>query len=196
MTTIPPEVGTKARSMTSTTTATTSSSSLSSSSMMMMIPLNVNDYQRLARTKLPPAVYEYLASGSDDEHTLQENQAAFARWYLRPRVLLRPLGTVSTRTILFGRDVAMPVFCSPAGVQALCDPAHGECATARAAGRANILFGLSQHATRSIEQVAAAAPDTFKFYQLYILKDRTLTLQLLQRALDAGYEGACVCVFV
>jgi (S)-2-hydroxy-acid oxidase len=149
---------------------------------------NVNDFQVLARKLLKKDLYEYLASGSDDEQTLSENQAAFKRWFLRPRVM-RPVGKISTATTLFGHAVSMPIFASPAGVHALCDPRHGECATARACATAGILFGLSQHSTRSIEDVAAAAPGSVKFYQAYILKDRQKTLSLIQRAVNAGYQG-------
>lgn len=178
---------------------------------------NVNDFQILAKKTLRKDLYEYLASGSDDEQTLSENILGFRRWFLRPRVL-RPVGRISTRTVLrFGqRDrgissgnggsryfefpVAMPVFVSPAGVHALCDEQHGECATARACAKASILFGLSQHSTRSIEDVAAAtqpsgrSPASLKFYQAYILKDRWRTLSLIRRAIRAGYQGILLTV--
>ena len=153
-----------------------------------LVPLNVDDFEEIARKKLSKALYEYLASGTDDEQALRENRAAFKRWFLRPRVLT-PVGNLSASTELFGHKLSFPVFTSPAGVQALCDPDHGECATARACGRAGILFGLSQHATRSIEQVAEAAPRTLKWYQAYILKDRNVTKKLVERALQAGYQG-------
>ncbi|OEU19620.1 hypothetical protein FRACYDRAFT_181873 [Fragilariopsis cylindrus CCMP1102] len=158
---------------------------------------NVDDFQILAKKRLTPDLYDYLASGSDDEQTLLENSRAFKRWYLRPRVL-RPVGNVNTRTVLrFGGNVAMPIFVSPAGVHALCDD-EGECATVRACANASILFGLSQHSTRSIEEVAEASSSSssrssstssLNFYQAYILKDRTRTLLLLRRALRAGYKG-------
>jgi len=149
---------------------------------------NVNDFQILAHQLLPKDLYEYLASGSDDEVTLNENRRAFQRWFLRPRVM-RPVGKISTRTTLFGNSVSMPVFVSPAGVHALCDP-EGECTTVQACAKAGILFGLSQHSTRSIEEVAAAAPpSTLRWYQLYILKDRARTKSLIRRALKAGYTG-------
>ena len=159
-------------------------------------PCNLDDFQRLAKLRIPKALYEYLASGTDDEQTLAENRSAFKQWYLRPRVL-RPVGNISTQTtICFGRTSllqqqfsSMPVFVSPAGVHALCDTTHGECATARACQTAGILFGLSQHATRSIEEVAQAAPRCNKWYQAYILKDRAMTLSLVARAIQAGYQG-------
>lgn len=155
---------------------------------------NVSDYQAISRSILPKPLYEYLASGTDDEQTLSENESAFKCWYLRPRVM-RPVGSISTATTLFGQKLSLPVFISPAGVHALVD-SHGECASARAAQRASTLFGLSQHSTRSIEQVADACANNAKeggtsnlWYQSYILKDRAMTLRLVRRAKKAGYKG-------
>lgn len=103
---------------------------------------------------------------------------------------MRPVGNVTTDTYLFGQKLSMPVFISPAGVHALCDEQNGECASARACGRVGTLFGLSQHATRSIEQVAnATLGKTNLWYQSYILKDRDMTLRLVKRAAKAGYKG-------
>lgn len=157
-----------------------------------LAPQNINDYQVLAKRKLPKALYEYLASGTDDEQTLSENKAAFKLWYLRPRVM-RPVSNISTETMLFGQKLEMPVFVSPAGVQALCHE-EGECATARACGNVGTMFGLSQHATKSIEEVSTAAPATNLWYQAYILKDRELTLRLIDRAVKAGYQGVFLTV--
>jgi len=147
---------------------------------------NSNDYQVVARKILSKPLYEYLASGTDDEQTLSENESAFKSWYLRPRVM-RPVRSISTATQLFGQRLSMPIFVSPAGVHALCDEAEGECASARACGRVGTLFGLSQHATRSIEEVAEAtrAEGTNLWYQSYILNDRDMTLRLVRRAADA-----------
>jgi (S)-2-hydroxy-acid oxidase len=165
------------------------SSSLSSLSTMTIC--SVNDYQTLAKRKLSKALYEYLASGTDDEQTLSENRSAYKAWYLRPRVL-RPLSNLTTSTTLFGRQYSMPVFVSPAGVHALCHD-DGECATARACQSVGILFGHSQHATKSIEEVAMATSSSTTFssspssrwYQAYILKDR----DLIQRAKKTGCHG-------
>jgi len=105
-----------------------------------------------------------------------------------------PVGGISTATTLFGQRLSFPVFTSPAGVQALCDEEEGECATARACGRVGTMFGLSQHATRSIEEVASAAGGTLRWFQSYIMKDRSLTLRLVKRAVKAGYKGIFVTV--
>jgi hypothetical protein len=96
-----------------------------------LVPYNLDDFQAIAKAKLPRDLYEYLASGGDDEQTLSQNKAAFKQWFLRPRVLRR-MTHLNTETTLYGQTLSMPVFVSPAGVMALCDPTHGECATARA----------------------------------------------------------------
>jgi len=148
---------------------------------------NLDDYQRRARKTLPAPLYEYLASGTDDERTLHCNRHAFLDWFLRPRVM-RPVQNISTRTTLFGCNLAAPVFVSPAGVHGLVDPA-GERATAAACGRFGTICGVSQHSTASIEEVAETAPETDLWYQSYILVDRDATLNLVKRAVDAGYKG-------
>lgn len=148
---------------------------------------NVDDYQVLARQKLQKALYEYVASGTDDEQTLSENRSAFKLWYLRPRVM-RPVAEVRTVTQLLGQDMSFPFFVSPAGVMAVCSE-EAECAVARACGKMGTVFSISQHSTRSIEQISEAAPQTCKFYQCYILKDRALTAQLIQRAVRVGCKA-------
>jgi (S)-2-hydroxy-acid oxidase len=155
---------------------------------------NVNDFQVLAKKYLPKDLYEYLASGTDDAQTLYENRVAFQRWFLRPRVL-RCVGNISTKTQLFSYTVNMPVFVSPAGVHALCHE-EGECATARACAKAGILFALSQHSTKSIEEVRTTTMHEggIQFYQAYILKNRQKTLSLIRRAIHAGYHGIILTV--
>lgn len=153
---------------------------------------NLLSYQRHAKSKLSAALYEYIASGTDDEQTLSENRSAFKGWYLRPRFMV-PVGNLSARTQLFNQQLSFPVFVSPAGVQCLCDD-EGEVATARACRRVGTMFGLSQHATRSIEEVASEAGGANLWYQSYILKERDLTLRMVKRAVDAGYKGVFLTV--
>jgi len=155
-------------------------------------PLNVVDYQVIARHKLPKAIYEYIASGTDDEHTLTDNVQAFQRWYLRPRVL-RSVRNLSTTTSVLGIDMALPVFTSPAGVQGVAHP-DGELATARACERMGMLMGVSQHATKTIEAVAAASSCP-KWFQTYFLKDRIVTQRIVERAVRAGYKGKVLSLY-
>src|SRR3954471_22767208 len=94
-------------------------------------PLNVADYEALARERLDPGCWAYYAGGSGDEWTLRENRAAFGRWVLRPRVLV-DVAEVSTRTTLLGHELSMPLLVAPVAYLRMAHP-DGEEALARAA---------------------------------------------------------------
>lgn len=150
----------------------------------------VDDFQRQARNCLPKSIYEYLASGSETEQTLREDRSGFSRLALRPRVM-RPVSGLSCAVPNYlgtGRSLSLPVFASPAGVHRLVHP-EGECATVRACANSGTAFGLSQHATRSIEEVHEAAPLAHRWFQSYLLKDHARTETLVRRAVRAGYAG-------
>ncbi|CAM9699743.1 unnamed protein product [Scytosiphon promiscuus] len=123
---------------------------------------------------------------------LAENRQAFKRIFLLPR-MMRDVSSLDLRLDVFGQRLSMPVFVSPAGVHKLMHPA-GECATARACDEVGTLMGVSQHATVSLEEVAAAAPRCARWFQLYILKDRELTANILRRSEKAGYSAICLTV--
>ena len=148
--------------------------------------VNIDDLRRLARRRLPNGVFNYIDGGAEDEVTMQTNRAAFRRWNFAPRVL-RDMSRVDTSATLLGRRLPFPLVLAPAGFTRMPDP-DGELAVARAAARAGIPYCLSTVATRSIEEVAAAA-DGCHWFQLYPLRDRELTRDLVQRAADAGYQA-------
>ncbi|CAN0053827.1 unnamed protein product [Ectocarpus sp. 12 AP-2014] len=154
--------------------------------------ISLDDFQRQAKLILGKALYEYVASGTDDEQTLSENRQAFKRMFLLPR-MMRVVSDIDVRLDVFGQRLSMPVFVSPAGVHKLMHP-EGECATARACAEAGTLMGVSQHATVSLEDVAAAAPRCARWFQLYTLKDRELTADILRRSEKAGYTAICLTV--
>uniref|UniRef100_A0A7S2V2J3 FMN hydroxy acid dehydrogenase domain-containing protein n=1 Tax=Fibrocapsa japonica TaxID=94617 RepID=A0A7S2V2J3_9STRA len=154
--------------------------------------ISLDDFQAQAKKLLSKALYEYVASGSDDEQTLAENKQAFKRCFLRPR-MMKAVEPLDTRTTIFGDTFSMPVFISPHGVHKLMH-SDGEEATSRAAAEAGILMGVSQHATTSLEDVARAAPHGCRWFQAYILKDRELTGSIIQRAVKAGYKAIILTV--
>ena len=148
--------------------------------------VNIDDLRRLARRRLPNGVFNYIDGAAEDEVTMRANREAFRRWNFAPRVL-RDMSQVDTSTTLLGRRLPFPLVLAPAGFTRMPDP-DGELAVARAAARAGIPYCLSTVATRSIEEVAAAA-DGCHWFQLYPLRDRELTRDLVQRAADAGYQA-------
>jgi 4-hydroxymandelate oxidase len=143
------------------------------------------DHRRLqehARAVLDPAVFDFFAGGAGDETTLRTGTAAWGRVGLRPHVL-RDVTRVDTRTRVLGRELAGPVGVAPVGYQSLAHP-DGELATARGARRAGALLALSTRSSHRIEEVAAEAGPWW--FQVYVLRDRGLTRELVRRAAASG----------
>ena len=133
---------------------------------------------------MPRMFFDYYAGGSGDEWTLAENRRAFQRWVLRPRVL-RDVSQVDLTTTVLGREVAFPILVAPSAFQRLADP-DGELAVARAAKSAGSLMVLSTISTVPLEDVAATG--VARWFQLYVMRDRSITEGLVRRAHAAGYE--------
>ena len=154
--------------------------------------LNVWDYERAAEERLDPATFGYIAGGANDEWTLRENLAAFTRWVLRPRMLV-DVTAVTTATTVLGTDMELPVLVAPTAFQRLAHP-EGELAMARGAAAAGAVLCLSTAATATIEEVAAAAPDGARWFQLYWPPDRGVVSDMVQRAEAEGYHAVMVTV--
>lgn len=155
-------------------------------------PCNIAEYERYAQYILPRNAWGYYASGSNDMITLRENREAFTRLRLMPRILV-DVEKVNTHTTILGDKVSMPICLAPTAMQRM---AHddGECATARAASRHGTLMTLSSWSTIALEEVFEAAPKGLKWFQLYVYKDRAVTLDLIKRAEKAGYKALAITV--
>ena len=147
----------------------------------------VDDLRRVARRRLPRGVFDYIDGGAEDERTLGRNSSDFSSLGFRPRVL-RDVSSIDTSTEAFGRVHPMPIMLAPTGFTRI-TASPGELAVARAAERAGLSYSLSTMATRSIEEVAAAAPDGDHWFQIYTWKDRGLVEEMVNRARTAGYRG-------
>src|SRR4051794_17080473 len=152
---------------------------------------NVADLRRIARRRLPRGVFDYIDGGAEDERTMAENSAAFARLQFRPRVL-RGVGEVDPSTTLLGRPMAIPLVLAPTGFTRIADP-EGELAVARAANRAGLPYTLSTLGTRSIEEVADVS-DGRLWFQVYAWRDRGLVKEMIDRAASARYEALVLTV--
>jgi heme/flavin dehydrogenase (mycofactocin system) len=145
---------------------------------------SVAEAQRRAKKRLPKGVYGALVAGSERGLTVDDNTAAFAELGFAPHTAglsnERNLGTT-----IMGQQVSMPVMISPTGVQAV-DP-DGEVAVARAAASRGVAMGLSSFASKPIEEVAAANPQTF--FQMYWVGTREEMLARMERAKRAGAVG-------
>jgi 4-hydroxymandelate oxidase len=150
------------------------------------------DFEPLARAAMDPAGFDYIAGGTWDEISLAENEAAWTRYRFRPRVLVDVSG-VDPATTLLGSPAAMPLAIAPMAIHGLAHP-DGELATARAAAAVGVPFTLSTMASRSIEEVATAAPDGTRWFQLYVQRDPGRSRSFVERAVDAGYRAIALTV--
>jgi isopentenyl diphosphate isomerase/L-lactate dehydrogenase-like FMN-dependent dehydrogenase len=155
-------------------------------------PLNASDFERLAEGKVEPGPWGYFAGGAGDERTLADNDAAFGRWRLRPRMLV-DVGSVTTATTVLGRDVSMPVLVAPTAFQRLAHP-DGDLAVARGAAAAGTVMCLSTLGGASPAELADAAPDGRHWFQLYWSRDREFTQALVEAAAEAGFQAIVLTV--
>lgn len=144
----------------------------------------VHEAQRRAQRRLPPSVYSALLAGSERGISYQDNTDAFAEIGFAPHIA----GTKAERdqsTSVMGQQIALPVLISPTGVQAV--HPDGEIAVARAAAARGTAIGLSSFASKRVEDVVAANPQTF--FQMYWMSGKDTMAQRMQRARDAGAVG-------
>jgi L-lactate dehydrogenase (cytochrome) len=144
---------------------------------------NFHDFRRLARSRIPGPIFDYIDGAADDEVTYRRNTASFERCDLVPNVL-RGVESVDMSVTVMGQRLAMPFYCSPTALQRLFHH-QGERAVAAAAAKYGTMFGVSSLGTVSLEQLRKEC-DTPQVYQFYFHKDRGLNRAMMQRAKDAG----------
>ena len=151
----------------------------------------IEDLRALARRKVPKAFFEYADSGSYNEETLRANRADLENIKLRQRVLV-DVSNRSLATTIVGQKVSAPFALAPIG---LCGMQHGngEILSALAAEEAEIPFILSTMSINSIEQVAEATTKPF-WFQLYVIRDREFSKDILGRAHRAGCSALVLTV--
>ena len=152
--------------------------------------VSLTEFEPRARDVMDPAAFDYVAGGSWDEITLAENEAAWRRRRLRPRVLI-DVSRMDTSTTMLGVPITLPLAIAPMAAHSLAHP-DGEVATARAAAAAGVPFTLSTMSSCSIEEVAAAVQDGTNWFQLYTQADPGRTRALVDRAAAAGYGALIV----
>jgi len=151
----------------------------------------IEDLRALARRKVPKAFFEYADSGSYNEETLRANRADLETIKLRQRVMV-DVSERSLATTIVGQKVSAPFALAPIG---LCGMQYGdgEILSAQAAEEANIPFILSTMSICSIEQVAKATTKPF-WFQLYVIRDRSFSKDILMRAATAGCNALVLTV--
>jgi 4-hydroxymandelate oxidase len=153
--------------------------------------ISVADYARAARETLAKDVRDYFEGGALDEISLRENTAGWERLRLYYRVLAS-VGKRDLTTTVLGQSISMPIVVAPTAFHKLACEA-GEIASARAAKAAGTLFILSSLSNTAMEAVLAEAASP-RWFQLYIYKDRAITVELVKRAEAAGAEAIVLTV--
>jgi isopentenyl diphosphate isomerase/L-lactate dehydrogenase-like FMN-dependent dehydrogenase len=154
------------------------------------VPTTARGLQRLAKRKLNPRAYSYVAGGAGYEATQRANRAAFDTWAVVPRVL-RDVSDRDTSVELFGRRLPAPLLLGPVGALELVDR-EADLAVARAAAATGVPMIFSNQASVPMETCAAAMGDSPRWFQLYWSTSDELVESLLARAEAAGCDAVAV----
>ena len=153
--------------------------------------INIDDLRRLAKQRLPRAVFDYIDGGAEGEVTLRANCQAFEDITFRPDGAIATAACDLSVTVL-GRTLALPFLLAPLGSSRLFFP-RGEIAAAREAGLAGTAYILSTLSGCRLEDVKAASSGPV-WYQLYLVGGRAAALAGIQRARDAGFSALVVTI--
>jgi isopentenyl diphosphate isomerase/L-lactate dehydrogenase-like FMN-dependent dehydrogenase len=154
------------------------------------LPTDLTQLEPLAKQRLDPGPYGYIAGGAGSGATMRANLEAFDRWRIVPRMLRETTRRRLSSTIL-GTRLPAPILVAPVGVLSIAHP-DGELAVARAAGALGVPMVLSTASSHTIEEVAEASGEGPRWYQLYWPTEDAVTLSLLARAKAAGFDTLVV----
>ena len=156
--------------------------------------LTIYDLRDIAKRRTPQAPFDYTDGGADTESSLTRTRTAYEKLEFQPKILLN-VKEVDISVKMLGKNASMPIGIAPTGFTRMMQT-EGEYAGACAASDAGIPFTLSTMGTRSIEDVAKAAPDGRNWFQLYMWKDRDRSMALVDRAKAAGFDTLVLTVDV
>jgi len=168
--------------------------------------VSLDEFERAAEDVIPQMALDYYKGAAEGGDSMRENKAAFSRYNFVPR-MLREVGTVDTTTEVLGNRLSMPVMIAPMAMMRMAH-ADGEIAVANASGKHGVSMCLSTMATTSLEDVRRAFQLSMEehrrkqssslqsdmWFQLYVLKDRKFTADLLRRAQRHGYKAVVITV--
>lgn len=149
--------------------------------------VNLDELEQDVKQVMPEGAYYYIASGAENEWTWRNNTAAFNHYQIVPRALT-DMQDPETDTEFMGMKLKTPVMIAPIACHGI---AHmdAEVATQKGAAAAGALFSSSTYANKSVEDIAAAAPDAPRFFQLYLSKDWKFNEMVFDAIKKAGYKG-------
>lgn len=150
-------------------------------------PIAFSDLEKAAKEKLEAGPFGYIQSGAGNEQTLRNNHAAFEKYSITPR-FLRDVSKLDTSISLFGKTFPTPLLFAPVGMNGMEHP-DGEPAVAKAAEKLSIPYIQSTVSTFSMEDVAKAAPNSTRLFQLYWSKNEDISYSMVERAEKAGFSA-------
>ncbi len=153
---------------------------------------NIADLRRLAQKRLPRMVFDYIDGGADDEITLKRNTERFRDIELIWDALV-DVENINTTATIMGATMRLPFFISPTASSRLFHPRGGECAVARAAQAAGIVYSCSTLASTTLEEIAQSHEGP-RWLQLYVWRDKAIVKELLARARAAGFTAIALTV--
>ena len=152
---------------------------------------NVKDFRRLAKRRLPSAIFHYIDGAADDEVTYKRNTEAYEQCDLVPNVLTG-VKDIDMSTTVMGQKIDIPLFFAPTALQKLFHH-QGEIAVGKAAEKFGTMFGISSLGTESIEEISKLI-STPKLFQLYVHNDKGLNRELIDRCKDSNFDAIAVTV--
>lgn len=154
----------------------------------------IYDLREIAKKRIPQAPFDYTDGSADQEISISRARESFEDIEFQPNVL-RDVSQVDLGWDVLGKRVAMPVGIAPTGFTRMMHT-EGEIAGCTSAEEFGVPYALSTMGTRSIEEVAAAAPNGTNWFQLYMWKDRERSMALIERAKSAGFDALMLTVDV
>ncbi|KAJ8350929.1 hypothetical protein SKAU_G00260590 [Synaphobranchus kaupii] len=154
----------------------------------------LTDFEEYAKEHLSKATWDYYAAGADECCTRDDNLLAYKRIRLRPRIL-RDVSISDTRTTVQGTEISFPVGIAPTAFHCLAWH-EGEMATARATEAVNTCYITSTYSTCSVEEIVGAAPNGYRWFQLYVYRNRKVSEQIVHRVEALGYKALVLTVDV
>jgi lactate 2-monooxygenase len=155
-----------------------------------VLPFDQTRLEQLAKARMKPEAWAYIAGGAGRESTMAANLNGFNRWQIVPR-MLRNVEQRDTSTNLFGQPLPAPFFLAPIGVLEMAHP-EADLALARAAAALGVPYVFSNQASVPMEMCAAAMAESPRFFQLYWSRSDELVVSFLQRAKASGCAGIVV----
>lgn len=152
----------------------------------------IDDLAKIAKERTPEVVFDYVEGGAVDEIAYARSRDAFTRIEFNTRVM-RDVSKIDTSEKILGKTVDIPICFAPTGYTRLMHHV-GEPAVANVASKKNLIYALSTMGTTSPAELAEAVPNSRRWFQLYIMKNRSDSLAVIKQAKDNGFEALVLTV--